>query len=855
MTLRSDSPPPPQQEAAVGQAHLLILTADRVHRLLPVHKPGLTIGSKPDNDIVLTDPQVANYHARIEHEGDRYQVIDLNSITGTFVGDTPLRPGIPTEWTPEEALRIGENWIALRLTAPAPEAAEPLPEPAAPQPAPAPPEFDPALIQWSAGKQLGVYLSLGQITLAPGKSASVPLVLFNHAAEVDHFSLTTSGLAPNWIGALPSQITVPAGTERQINLVFQLPDSPAARAGRYHVAIQATSQLQAEEQVEATLTLTVPAHSRFVSTLSPESLIPNEPAQVKIENLGNLPETYALTVEAPTDELKLELREGSLKIPEGQAAIVELRAAPRPKLWRSSVEIYPFSLHVQSASGQTQTHEAEVVSRLLVPAWLPPLALLAGLSLCVGFLLVFSSVTDGMVPPTLTPTSTGVSFDSDNDGLSNAEEARRGTNPAIVDTDGDTLWDGAEIRAGTNPLVIDTDGDTLSDGREVRELYTSPINSDTDGDGLNDNVDPDPGRLPTATPLPPTATAPPPPTNTSPPPPPTETPLPPTPTQVPPTPTAIPPSPTATAITVSGWIAFETRRDGNLEIYLMRADNRSELRLTNNTADDRHLVWAPAGNRLAFDSNRDGNSEIYVMNVDGSAQTRLTNDPARDFDPVWAPDSSRLAFLSDRDGSLDIYALGLDGAAPIRLTSAAANECCALWSPLGTLIAFMSDRENGWGLYRMNPDGLAQTRLAAAVAALPTWSPDGARLAFVSDRDGNNEIYAISSDGGGESRLTNHPAQDTNPVWAPNGSRIAFLSNRDGNPEVYVMGADGAAQTRLTDSPANECCLVWSPDGAQLAFVSDRDGNYEIYVIDVNSRGLARLTNNPAYDAPLAWRP
>src|SRR5882672_8435913 len=44
------------------------------------------------------------------------------------------------------------------------------------------------------------------------------------------------------------------------------------------------------------------------------------------------------------------------------------------------------------------------------------------------------------------------SADSDSDGLSDAEEIARGTNPHNADTDGDGYDDGVEVLAGTNPL-------------------------------------------------------------------------------------------------------------------------------------------------------------------------------------------------------------------------------------------------------------------------------------------------------------------------------------------------------------------------------------------------------------------
>lgn len=57
--------------------------------------------------------------------------------------------------------------------------------------------------------------------------------------------------------------------------------------------------------------------------------------------------------------------------------------------------------------------------------------------------------------------------DSDRDGLTDAEEARIGTDANNPDTDGDRLRDGEEVARGTNPLKPDTDGGGVPDGLEV----------------------------------------------------------------------------------------------------------------------------------------------------------------------------------------------------------------------------------------------------------------------------------------------------------------------------------------------------------------------------------------------------
>ncbi|NJE75894.1 calcium-binding protein [Thermococcus sp. ES12] len=76
-------------------------------------------------------------------------------------------------------------------------------------------------------------------------------------------------------------------------------------------------------------------------------------------------------------------------------------------------------------------------------------------------------------------------LDSDGDGLTDQEELKLGTNPALPDTDGDGLSDGLEVRLGSDPLMVDSDWEGLNDGDEIA-FGTDPNNPDTDGDGLDD---------------------------------------------------------------------------------------------------------------------------------------------------------------------------------------------------------------------------------------------------------------------------------------------------------------------------------------------------------------------------------
>jgi Tol biopolymer transport system component len=136
----------------------------------------------------------------------------------------------------------------------------------------------------------------------------------------------------------------------------------------------------------------------------------------------------------------------------------------------------------------------------------------------------------------------------------------------------------------------------------------------------------------------------------------------------------------------NGKIAFETNRDGNLEIYSMNPDGTGRVNLTNDLAEDTDPVWSPDGTRIAFVKASEGHRNIYVMNADGSGQTNLTPGPVttglgnEGTHPTWSPDGSRIAYVTSNG---DIWAMNADGSGKTNLTNTPATtavETDPAWS-------------------------------------------------------------------------------------------------------------------------------------------------------------------------------
>ena len=71
-------------------ARIILEHKGQVLKDFGLHKGSLTLGRRKDNTIVLADPQISAYHARIDKRGSDYILTDLQSTNGTFVNNLKI---------------------------------------------------------------------------------------------------------------------------------------------------------------------------------------------------------------------------------------------------------------------------------------------------------------------------------------------------------------------------------------------------------------------------------------------------------------------------------------------------------------------------------------------------------------------------------------------------------------------------------------------------------------------------------------------------------------------------------------------------------------------------------------------
>ncbi len=121
-----------------------------VIREIEIDKDVLTVGRKPDNDVVVDNPAVSGHHCKILRRGGAFAVEDLDSTNGTFVNEKRVKSA---DIKDRDVIGVAKH--ALVFIGDAPAAAAPV---APPPPAPAPKKEEPPVV--SGEKQASAWLRI-----------------------------------------------------------------------------------------------------------------------------------------------------------------------------------------------------------------------------------------------------------------------------------------------------------------------------------------------------------------------------------------------------------------------------------------------------------------------------------------------------------------------------------------------------------------------------------------------------------------------------------------------------------------------------------------------------------------------
>lgn len=119
-------------------------------------------------------------------------------------------------------------------------------------------------------------------------------------------------------------------------------------------------------------------------------------------------------------------------------------------------------------------------------------------------------------------------------------------------------------------------------------------------------------------------------------------------------------------------IIYESNENGRYSIFQISPDGGVPLELITLGESSSTPAWSYDGQWLAFESRIEGDRDIWIARANGSDLQSVVALGSSDERPAWSPDGTQIAFHSNYlqadDDGVDIWVMNLDTQLPVRLT-------------------------------------------------------------------------------------------------------------------------------------------------------------------------------------------
>ncbi len=336
----------------------------------------IRIGRASDNDIVLDDAQVADYHAQILRDDDGVQILDLDSPGGTMVDGTRLTRYEPHPLALHSTIQIGN--VQMQMTPPVASAGAQTALPAGGQP--------------SAGSQIYLRLTPAAVTVVPGGSVLLHARVANRSALVDGIDLAVSGVPLEWVSITFDQTGLMPGEEREAQIELKPPHAADSYAGVYALEVVARSRTRPGDQVIQPATLTIDPYIDFTPELDPQEVTARFKGDyyLRIHNRSNAEIPFTFAGHNEKKALVFRFRPHELRVgpDENKPAQMSVRLRTWRLLGRS--QKFPLSVTVTPAGEVTRSKKTDgcFEQEPIPPVVLLALGLLLFMLCCIGLLMV-----------------------------------------------------------------------------------------------------------------------------------------------------------------------------------------------------------------------------------------------------------------------------------------------------------------------------------------------------------------------------------------------------------------------------------------------------------------------------------
>lgn len=244
------------------------------------------------------------------------------------------------------------------------------------------------------------------------------------------------------------------------------------------------------------------------------------------------------------------------------------------------------------------------------------------------------------------------------------------------------------------------------------------------------------------------------------------------------------------------------------EIAVLDLDSWEIRRFDAGAGSSTYPMPSPDGRWIAFQSDRDGDFEIYTMNHNGGQLRQLTQNSVLDRLAAWSPDGDLIIHSTDTRGdrAFDLHSTGVIDGDGQPIYSDGWRNSHARFSPDGKYIVFTAGPSvqdtSTWEIRLLDRES-GETRLLTdnnVRDASPAFHPNGQRILYVTTIGGARALASMNLAGEDRRILYTGPGSVWSANYSPDGKFIVLTATVIGLDQLFLMDAQGGSAQQITVS-------------------------------------------------------